>query len=169
MTRTNRTPYEIVTIASLVEAEARHAEDYGKVARVVYNRLEQGMPLQFDSTVNYALNADKQIVTNQDLGRRLALQHLQAHRPAARADQLPGLAALKAAVNPTPGNWLYFVTTNPKTGETKFTDQLRRSSSSTRTSSSPTSEAPRAAGRAGPCERGGGGVRAPAGGSDHDG
>ena len=40
--RTKRTPEEIVIIASLVEAEARNAEDFGKVARVVYNRLEQG-------------------------------------------------------------------------------------------------------------------------------
>ena len=60
---------EIVIIASLVEAEARNAEDFGKVARVVYNRLEQGMPLQFDSTVNYALKADKEIVTYEDLAR----------------------------------------------------------------------------------------------------
>ena len=70
VTRTNRTPEEIVIIASLVEAEARNAEDFGKVARVVYNRLEQGMPLQFDSTVNYALKADKQIVTNAGPRRR---------------------------------------------------------------------------------------------------
>ena len=62
------TPEEIVTIASLVEAEARKPEDFGKVARVVYNRLEEGMPLQFDSTVNYALKADKEIVTYEDLG-----------------------------------------------------------------------------------------------------
>ncbi|MGH8970869.1 MAG: endolytic transglycosylase MltG, partial [Actinomycetes bacterium] len=66
--RTNRTPYEIVVIASLIESEARHDEDFAKVARVVYNRLEKGMPLQFDSTVNYALKADKEIVTYEDLG-----------------------------------------------------------------------------------------------------
>ena len=66
--RTNRKPEEIVTIASLVEAEARKPEDFGKVARVVYNRLKAGMPLQFDSTVNYALKADKTIVTYEDLG-----------------------------------------------------------------------------------------------------
>ena len=88
VTRTNRTPYEIVIIASLVEAEARHAEDFGKVARVVYNRLEQGMPLQFDSTVNYALNADKEIVTNKDLGVDSPVQHLQERGSAARPDQL---------------------------------------------------------------------------------
>jgi UPF0755 protein len=124
--RTKRTPYEIVTIASLVEAEARHAEDYGKVARVVYNRLEQGMPLQFDSTVNYALNADKQIVTHQDLGVDSPYNTYKNTGLPPGPINSPGLAALKAAVNPTPGNWLYFVTTNPKTGETKFTGSYQQ-------------------------------------------
>ncbi len=125
VTRTNRTPYEIVIIASLVEAEARHAEDYGKVARVVYNRLEKGMPLQFDSTVNYALNADKQIVTNQDLGVDSPYNTYKNTGLPPGPINSPGLAALQAAVNPTAGDWLYFVTTNPKTGETKFADHLR--------------------------------------------
>jgi len=120
VTRTNRTPYEIVIIASLVEAEARHAEDYGKVARVVYNRLEKGMPLQFDSTVNYALNADKQIVSNQDLGVDSPYNTYKNTGLPPGPINSPGLAALQAAVNPTAGGWLYFVTTNPKTGETKF-------------------------------------------------
>ena len=122
VTRTNRSPYEIVTIASLVEGEARDAGDFGKVSRVVYNRLKQGMPLQFDSTVNYALNADKQIVTNADLGVDSPYNtYKHAGLPPGPINS-PGLAALQAAVNPTPGNWLYFITTNPKTGETKFTN-----------------------------------------------
>lgn len=121
VSRTNRTPYEIVVIASLVEAEARNAGDFAKVARVVYNRLDQGMPLQFDSTVNYALNADKQIVTNQDLGVNSPYNTYKHTGLPPGPINSPGLAAMKAAVNPAPGNWLYFVTTNPKTGETKFT------------------------------------------------
>jgi UPF0755 protein len=120
--RSNRTPYEIVTIASLVEGEARAAGDFGKVSRVVYNRLKQGMPLQFDSTVNYALNADKQIVTNADLGVNSPYNTYKNTGLPPGPINSPGLAALEAAVNPTPGNWLYFITTNPKTGETKFTN-----------------------------------------------
>jgi UPF0755 protein len=120
VTRTKRTPYDIVIIASLVEAEARRPADFGKVARVVYNRLAQGMPLQFDSTVNYALNADKQIVTNKDLGVNSPYNtYKHTGLPPGPIDS-PGVAALQAAVNPTPGSWIYFVTTNPKTGETKF-------------------------------------------------
>jgi UPF0755 protein len=126
VTRTNRTPYEIVTIASLVEAEARHAQDYGKVSRVVYNRLKQGMPLQFDSTVNYALNADKEIVTNQDLGVDSPYNTYKHSGLPPGPINSPGLAALQAAVNPTQGNWLYFITTNPKTGETKFTNSYQQ-------------------------------------------
>lgn len=48
--------YQAVTIASIVQAEAATKADMGKVARVVFNRLERGMPLQMDSTINYALN-----------------------------------------------------------------------------------------------------------------
>jgi UPF0755 protein len=121
--RTKRPPYEIMTIASLVEAEARHTADYGKVARVVYNRLAQGMPLQFDSTVNYALNADKQIVTHQDLGVNSPYNTYKHPGLPPGPINSPGRAAMEAAVNPAPGDWLYFVTTNPKTGETKFTGQ----------------------------------------------
>lgn len=119
--RTKRTPYEIVTIASLVEAEARNAEDFAKVARVVYNRLEQGMPLQLDSTVNYALKADKEIVTYEDLGQDSPYNTYKHPGLPPGPINSPGAAALGAAVNPTAGDWLYFVTTNPKTGETKFT------------------------------------------------
>ncbi|MDQ1665942.1 MAG: hypothetical protein QOH75_1973 [Actinomycetota bacterium] len=119
--RTKRTPYEIVIIASLVEGEARHAEDFGKVARVVYNRLEKGMPLQFDSTVNYALKADKQIVTYEDLSQDSAYNTYKNTGLPPGPISSPGAAAMDAAVNPTAGDWLYFVTTNPKTGETKFT------------------------------------------------
>ena len=119
--RTKRTPEEIVIIASLVEAEARNAEDFGKVARVVYNRLEQGMPLQFDSTINYALKADKQIVTYEDLSANSPYNtYKHTGLPPAPINS-PGLAAMTAAVNPTPGDWLYFVTTDPQKGTTKFT------------------------------------------------
>lgn len=53
--RNNVTVYETATIASIVQAEADTASDMGKVARVVYNRLLKDMPLQMDSTINYAL------------------------------------------------------------------------------------------------------------------
>jgi UPF0755 protein len=119
--RTPRDPEEIVVIASLIEAEARLDEDFGKVARVVYNRLEQGMPLQFDSTVNYALNADKEIVTYEDLGEDSPYNTYQNTGLPPAPINSPGLKALNAAVNPPDGDWLYFVTVDPEAGTTKFT------------------------------------------------
>jgi UPF0755 protein len=119
--RTPRDPEEIVIIASLIEAEARHDEDFGKVARVVYNRLDAGMPLQFDSTVNYALNADKEIVTYEDLGEDSPYNTYQNTGLPPAPINSPGLKALTAAVNPPDGDWLYFVTVDPEAGTTKFT------------------------------------------------
>jgi UPF0755 protein len=123
--RTRRTPEEIVVIASLVEAEARQPQDFGKVARVVYNRLAKGMPLQLDSTVNYALKADKQIVTYQDLGADSPYNTYKNTGLPPGPINSPGLAALTAAVNPTEGDWLYFVTTDPQAGTTKFTSDYQ--------------------------------------------
>lgn len=120
--RTSRDPEEIVIIASLVEAEARLPEDFGKVARVVYNRLEAGMPLQFDSTVNYALKADKEIVTYEDLGKDSPYNTYENTGLPPAPINSPGEAAMLAAVNPPDGNWLYFVTTDPEKGTTKFTN-----------------------------------------------
>ena len=114
-------PYQLVVVASLVEGEASRPEDFGKVARVVYNRLAMRMKLQFDSTVNYALKADKVVVTDRDL---LVDSPYNTYRFAGLPPGpigSPGEAALRAAVNPPPGDWLYFVTTNPDTGETEFT------------------------------------------------
>jgi UPF0755 protein len=103
--RTKRSPYEIVIIASLVEAEARHAEDFGKVARVVYNRLE----------------ADKKLVTLEDLGTDSPYNTYKNTGLPPGPINSPGERALEAAVNPPDGNWLYFVTVDPESGETKFT------------------------------------------------
>lgn len=118
------TVHEVVTVASLVEAEAKQ-DDFGKVSRVVYNRLDEGMPLQFDSTVTYALGRSHLKVTYDDL-KVDSPYNTYKHKglPPGPIDS-PGAHALKAALNPTPGNWLYFVTTNPKTGETKFTNSPR--------------------------------------------
>ncbi|MER6671585.1 endolytic transglycosylase MltG [Streptomyces sp. NPDC000983] len=111
--------YQAVTIASIVQAEAATEADMGKVARVVFNRLERGMPLQMDSTLNYALNrstlkttqADTRIDSPYNSYQRMGL-------PPTPIDN-PGEDAVRAAIAPTPGDWLYFVTVKP--GDTRFT------------------------------------------------
>ncbi|KAB1979435.1 endolytic transglycosylase MltG [Streptomyces triticiradicis] len=111
--------YQAVTIASIVQAEAATEADMGKVARVIHNRLERGMPLQMDSTINYVLNrstlntseADTRLDSPYNSYRRMGLP------PTPIAN--PGEEALRAAINPPPGDWLYFVTV--KQGDTRFT------------------------------------------------
>ncbi|MGW7457589.1 endolytic transglycosylase MltG [Streptomyces sp. NPDC054797] len=112
------TPYQTATLASIIEAEAENRADMGKVARVVHNRLAKSMPLQMDSTLNYALNrstvdtklSDTRIDSPFNTYARQGL-------PPTPIDS-PGLEALAAAVAPTPGDWLYFVTVKP--GDTRF-------------------------------------------------
>ena len=113
-------------VASLVEAEAARDEDRGKVARVIYNRLEgdetNGL-LQVDASVNYGLG--------QKLGVALTTAQLQQDTPyntytrpglPPTPIEAPGDAAIAAAADPTPGGWFYYVTTNLRTGETKFAE-----------------------------------------------
>ncbi|WP_328483451.1 endolytic transglycosylase MltG [Streptomyces sp. NBC_00377] len=111
--------YQTVTVASLVQAEAATDADMGKVARVVFNRLKRGMPLQLDSTINYALNRFTLRTTESDT--RLASPYNSYQRmglPPTPIDN-PGEEAMRAAISPTPGDWLYFVTVKP--GDTRFT------------------------------------------------
>jgi UPF0755 protein len=115
------TPYDVVTIASLVEKEARLAPDYAKVARVAYNRLNDswGKPFGFDSTLNYLLPERKGALTAADL-RIDSPYNSRRHAglPPTPIDS-PGRAALEAALHPTPGPWLYFVTID-QAGHTAF-------------------------------------------------
>lgn len=106
------TPYEALIIASLVEGETGDETDRGKVARVVYNRLARPMRLQFDSTVKYAYALEGVTKT------RLLYRDLEIASPynTYRVDGLPpapinspGEAAFLAALEPTPGPWIYFV------------------------------------------------------------
>ncbi|MFI7388266.1 endolytic transglycosylase MltG [Streptomyces sp. NPDC049813] len=111
--------YQTITVASIVQAEADNGEDMGKVARVIYNRIEQGMPLQMDSTINYAL--DRSTLDTSAKDTELDNPYNTYARKGLPPSPIgnPGEAALKAAVEPTRGDWLYFVTVKP--GDTRFT------------------------------------------------
>ncbi|MGW7096014.1 endolytic transglycosylase MltG [Streptomyces sp. NPDC054874] len=118
--RNNVSVYDTITIASIVQAEADTASDMGKVARVVYNRLLKDMPLQMDSTINYALKRSTLDTTTADtqLDSPYNSYRIKGLPPTPIGN--PGEEALRAAVSPTPGPWLYFVTVGP--GDTRFTD-----------------------------------------------
>jgi UPF0755 protein len=112
---------QVIIMASLVQAEGGRLSDYPKIARVIYNRLAQGTPLQLDSTVLYGLNTFGILANDQQL-KSPSPYNTYKHRglPPGPIDN-PGNAAILAVLHPAPGNWLYFVTVNPKTGETLFT------------------------------------------------
>jgi UPF0755 protein len=106
----NLTPYDVLTIASMVEKEAVAPEERPKIARVIYNRLHVGMQLGIDATVRYAfhvpgtqpllesqLNSDNPYNTRKRVGLP----------PTPIAN--PGLASIQAAAHPVEGDWLYFV------------------------------------------------------------
>ena len=117
------TPFQILTIASLVESEGT-PDVHGKVARVIFNRLEKGMPLQLDSTVHYILARRGEIrVSNSDtsVANRYNTFLNRGLPPGPIAS--PTLDSIQATLAPPAGAWLYFVTTKP--GTTKFTDSYQ--------------------------------------------
>jgi peptidoglycan lytic transglycosylase G len=117
----NLTPAEAIIVASLVQAEGGRIADFPKIARVIYNRLAGNMPLQLDSTVMYALHRYGILATNQQLQVNSPYNtYLHPGLPPGPIDS-PGDAAIRAALHPAKGPWLYFVTVNPKTGVTEFT------------------------------------------------
>ncbi|MFF4349774.1 endolytic transglycosylase MltG [Streptomyces sp. NPDC001530] len=111
--------YQAVTIASIVQAEAATKADMGKVARVIFNRLERGMPLQMDSTINYALNRNTVNTSQNDTRLNSPYNSYQRMGLPPTPIANPGEDAMHAATNPPPGDWLYFVTVKP--GDTRFT------------------------------------------------
>jgi UPF0755 protein len=113
-------PREIVTIASIVQAEARLPEDFGKVAQVIYNRLDDGLALQMDSTVAFA--NDVFTVFTSDEQRAIDSPYNTYRFPGLPPGPInsPGEQALEAALTPTPGPWRFFVTVNLDSGETKY-------------------------------------------------
>jgi UPF0755 protein len=119
--RVHLTEGRVIIMASLVEAEGGRVSDYPKIARVIYNRLAQGIPLQLDSTVLYGLNTYGIIASDQQLNSSSPYNTYKYKGLTPGPIDSPGTAAIQAVLNPAPGNWLYFVTVNPRTGLTLFT------------------------------------------------
>ena len=113
----------ILNTASITEAEVNKSEYYGKVARVIDNRLAKGMPLGMDSTVAYSNNVSALKLTDAMLQNASDPYNTRVHQglPPGPIGS-PGDEAIQAAMHPESGNWLYFVTVNMDTGETRFSD-----------------------------------------------
>jgi UPF0755 protein len=111
---------QVLTEASIVQAEAGSTEDMAKVARVLDNRLAINMPLQLDTTVNYANGRTGLTTTPQD--RQNPSPYNTYVHPGLPPGPIgnPGEDAIKAVLTPAQGDWLFFVVVNPDTGETRF-------------------------------------------------
>lgn len=107
--RIGLTPYQLLVAASIVEAEAARSEDRPKVARVIYNRLNAGMPLEMDATVLYAIGRRKSSLTLTDLDVDSPYNTRRFPGLPPTPIAAPGRESLAAAMNPEPGEWLYFV------------------------------------------------------------
>ncbi len=108
-TRQGLTPYQVITVASMVEREARVPDDRGPIAQVIYNRLKKGMLLQIDATVLYALGVQKDTVLFKDLEVNSPYNTYKFPGVPPGPIAAPGRTALRAAVDPTPGPFIYYV------------------------------------------------------------
>ena len=122
----NLSPYQILTVASLVQRESK-PQDFAKVARVIYNRLvaPDHRRLEFDSTVNYSLDRQEVATTDADRARRTPWNTYARDGLPATPICSPGQPALAAAEHPEPGDWLYFVTVDLQ-GTTLFTRDYKQ-------------------------------------------
>jgi UPF0755 protein len=112
-------PYDILVVGSLVQQEA-NSQDFAKVARVIYNRLQNRHTLEFDSSVNYPLDRREVATSDADRAQRTPWNTYVSQGLPATAICSPGVDALHAAEHPEPGDWLYFVTIDAQ-GTTLFT------------------------------------------------
>jgi UPF0755 protein len=111
-------PYQLLIVASMIEREAKVDGDRPKVATVIYNRLRAGQRLEIDATVEYAVGhrgltaKDLDVDSPYNTYRRVGLP------PTPIAS--PGEASIRAALQPAPGDWLYYVLIS-KEGQHAFT------------------------------------------------
>ena len=116
-------PYEALIVASLVESEAKVDEDRPKIARVIYNRLARGESLGIDASVLYALQKRKTNLTDSDLKTDSPYNtRLKRGLPPTPINS-PGQKSIDAALNPAPGDWLFYVLTD-KDGHHYFANTL---------------------------------------------
>lgn len=117
------TPYEALKVASMAEAEATNFTDWSKVARIIYNRTDQGEPLGIDSTSVYEarLAGRDPLAIDYDVATPYNTRRAPGFPPTPIGN--PGEETLRAAVEPATGNWLYYVQTDAA-GALSFTDNF---------------------------------------------
>jgi uncharacterized YceG family protein len=120
------TPYDVLIIASMVQAEAATAHDRPLIASVIYNRLRLGMPLQIDATTRYATGNYTKPLTDAQLNSR-SPYNTRIHKGLTPTPiDNPGLASIEAAAHPAQANYLYFVVKPCGNGEQVFTSSYNQ-------------------------------------------
>ncbi len=114
------TPYQIITIASLIEKEARYADDRPLIASVIYNRLSSDMPLQIDATVLYGLGRASGSLTNADLQTDTPFNTYLHKGLVPTPISMISMDSLRAALNPADSTYLYYVLIDAETGKHAF-------------------------------------------------
>ena len=118
-------PHDVVTMASLVQAESGTQDDMPKIARVIDNRLHNPQPylhrLQLDSTVLYGLHKKGIVASAADIKSATPYNTYERYGLPPGAIDNPGEVALRAVLAPASGPWIYFVTTDPAHHVTQFT------------------------------------------------
>jgi UPF0755 protein len=119
------TPYDVVTIASMVEREAAVAKERRVIAGVIYNRLRKGIPLGIDATIRFATNNWTKPLTNKQL--RIASPYNTRTRAGLPPGPIgsPGLDSIQAAAHPARTKFLYYVVKPCGRGEHKFSRSYR--------------------------------------------
>lgn len=109
---TGHSPYEVLTIGSLVQSEAV-GKDFPKVSRVIENRLKQNEPIKFDSTINYLLDKPTIMTKSEDRQRPGPYNTYKNQGLTKTPISAVSKEAIAAAEKPTPGEWLFFVKCYP--------------------------------------------------------
>jgi UPF0755 protein len=112
--------YELLIMGSLIEREARLRREQPKIASVIYNRLQQDMPLQIDATVLYALGEHRDRVLIEDLEVDSPWNTYQQQGLPPTPISGAGQAAITAAAQPASTDFLYYVVVDPDTGRHAF-------------------------------------------------
>ena len=107
--RFNLTPYEILIVASLIEEESKVPEERPKVARVIYNRLRQGIALGIDATSRYEAELEGRDRGAIDFSSSSPYNTRRVRGLPPTPIASPGRASIEAALNPAEGPWIYYV------------------------------------------------------------
>ena len=116
----NLTPYEVLTIASLVERETAVARERKLIASVIYNRLAQDQSLGIDATVRFIFDKWDGALTQSELDsdNPYNTRKFKGLPPGPIGN--PGLASIRAAANPSTSDYLFYVANPCKPGTHTF-------------------------------------------------